>query len=105
MRFIKDNGKIVISVPIEIGLSSLLKNIARILLHQTCPHTSAKTMLRSLFGLKVDVPMGGHIGFYYRDLEKMLIDAGFIITEKTFSPFKFLRGVINSQVFFVLRKP
>ncbi len=106
MRLVADHGKIIISVPIEIGLSSLLKNIARILLRQAHPNTSARTMVYSLFGLKIDrgENRSGHIGFDYRDLENRLDSAGLKITQKVFSPFKPLAGFINSQVFFVLRK-
>ena len=59
INFTADHGKIVISVPIETGISSLLKNTVRILLRQTHPNTTAKTVFYSLFGLKIMRGGGG----------------------------------------------
>ena len=44
MRLLTDNGKLIISVPIEVGFSSLLKNIARILLRQTHGNTTFRNI-------------------------------------------------------------
>lgn len=100
------NGKLIVSVPIEVGLSSMFKNLTRILLRQSHKNTSLRTLVFSLFGIHFDRGDGSyissHMGFYYHDLEKIFIASGFRVRQKKFSPVPMLKGVINSQVFFVL---
>ena len=105
-HLLANHGKLIISVPLEAGLSSLFKNIVRLLLRQTHPNTNMKNVIYSLFGLKIDRTKGmpGHIGFYYQDLSKKLNQSSWKITRTVFSPFNPLGGFFNSQVFFVLRK-
>ncbi len=108
MGLLSDNGQIIISVPIEVGLSSLMKNIVRILLRQTHDGTNFRNIVYSLFGVhfhRGEAPyIPSHVGFYYRDLEKLLLASGLRMRLKKFSPLPALNGVINSQVFFVLEK-
>lgn len=103
-----DGGEVVVSVPIEVGLSGLLKNIARYFLRQTHPNSTILNVIKSFFGQRIDrgdadyIP--SHIGFNHKDLEKIICSVGFEIERKHFSPFRELRGLINSQVFFVLKR-
>jgi SAM-dependent methyltransferase len=108
LQLLTGDGKLIISVPIEVGLPSLLKNLARIVLGQTHGNTNLKTITRSLLGLRVRRSGGAydpsHIGFNYHDLEKLLLSMRLEVTGKLFSPIKLLGGMVNSQVFFVLKK-
>ena len=108
LRLLSDDGRLIISVPIEVGISSLLKNLARLLLGQPHQNTNFKSLLYSLLGLKIsrgnEFYIYSHIGFYYHDLEKLLLSLRLKITKKVFSPIQVLRGFINSQVFFIVEK-
>lgn len=105
-RLLKNGGSVVVSVPIEVGLSGLLKNSARYIIRQAHPNASFRNIFKSFLGLKVDrgqeAYISSHIGFDYSDLEKLIISVGYEIKKKHFSPFKGLKSFINSQVFFVL---
>ena len=107
-ELLRSNGLVVISVPIEVGLASLFKNLVRCAIGQTHPNTSVVTMLKSFLGMQIDrgsaeyIP--SHIGFDWRDLEELFLVQGFRIMKKAFSPFSALGGGINSQVFYVLQK-
>ncbi len=108
VNLLSDDGKLILSVPIEVGLSSLLKNIARIILKQTHRNTSLRTLAYSVLGIHFDrgheTYISSHMGFYYQDLENLISSLGLTIRSKKFSPVPMLGGVINSQVFFVLEK-
>lgn len=105
-RLLAPNGKIVVSVPVEIGPSSLLKNLARLLYRQQESSFSSMTLLKSLFGLPVERReqwgLYGHTGFDHRAVEDIFRLASLKIRSKSFCPFPLLRGLLNSQVFFVL---
>ena len=101
-RISRKNGKLIISVPIEVGLSSLFKNLARILISQTHSNTNFFNILRSLFYLKIERPNkrynDSHIGFNYLNFIDFLINTQKIdIIDLYYSPFNMLRGLINSQ--------
>jgi len=103
-----DDGMLVISVPIEIGFASFCKNIARIILRQTHPNTSVGTVLKSLFGIKIDRGdeeyKPSHIGFYYPDFEKIVLSEKLDIKTKLFSPIRLFGRIMNSQVFYIITK-
>lgn len=108
MNLLTEDGKLIISVPVEIGFSSLLKNIARIVLGQAHGNTNLRTIIYSVFGIHFDRGnrpyIFSHMGFYYQDLENLIVSLGLTIHSKKFSPISMLGRAINSQVFFVLRK-
>lgn len=105
-RLLKSGGEVVVSVPIEVGLSGLLKNFARWIIRQEHENATFLNTWKSFFGHKIDrgqeayIPT--HIGFDYHDLEKLIVSVGFEIKKKHFSPLKGLNGFINSQIFFIL---
>lgn len=107
-KILEDQGVLIISVPIETGLSGFLKNIIRIIIGQTHDNTNSKTILKSLLGIKIEREnssyIGSHIGFNHKNLEKYLLNHGFQIEEKVYSPLPLVRGFVNSQVFYVLKK-
>jgi cyclopropane fatty-acyl-phospholipid synthase-like methyltransferase len=106
---LRKNGTLIISVPIESGLSSFVKNIIR--RRNNKKHKSLysyKNIFYSLFGRSISFYRQGneyleHMGFYIKDLEK-IFNPYFQILEKTYSPFKSLGKPFNSQVFFRLQK-
>ena len=103
---LKNGGRAVVSVPIEVGLSGLLKNIARCILRQAHPNTTFLNIFKSFLCLKIErgqeAYISSHIGFDYHDLEGLIVSVGFEIKSKHYSPLKGFRGFINSQIFFVL---
>tara|TARA_Y100000590_G_scaffold466256_1_gene641011 strand:- start:108 stop:815 length:708 start_codon:yes stop_codon:yes gene_type:complete len=105
---LENNGKIIISVPIEIGIAGFLKNIIRYFIGQKHEDSTLANIFKSLFGMKIlrqeNNFINSHIGFNYKDLEKLIYKNNFIIYKKVYSPFTFIGPFINSQVFYVLIK-
>jgi len=99
----KQNVKLIISVPIEVGLSSLLKNLIRILTNQTHQGTNLKNLIKSVFYFHIDRPNipynDSHIGFNYKKFIQFLIVEGIIINKITYSPFNLFKGIANTQIF------
>lgn len=105
---LREGGVIVVSVPIETGFPSVVKNIRRALLHRLKLY-STKNILKAAFSISVPECREGngylsHMGFNHRDFEQLLRKR-FTITNKSFSPFKALGGQFNSQVFYHLALP
>ena len=106
---LKRNGRVVISVPIEIYLPSIVKNVRRRLsLHRRKPVYTLKNMFKALCGR--DIPeireaegFLPHIGFNHKKLEQLFSDI-FQIERKSYSPFGCLNAHFNSQIFYVLKK-
>ncbi len=109
MRLLKEDGKVVVSVPIEVGPPAFVKNIMRTrkFFNPKATEATVKNILKSTFFLPiVDYRKKegylSHMGFDYRHLEK-LFSSYFSFTSKFFSPFKRIGPLVNSQVFFVLK--
>lgn len=111
-RLLKPGGRILVSVPLEIGPSALVKGIARRLMGDTDPAANLLNVLRALVGKRVPRTMNrfdghdyyfSHLGFDHRRLEKVLLQKGFRIENRHWSPFHALNGVLNSQVLYELR--
>lgn len=121
-RLCAANGRIIVSVPIEIGPALLGKQLFRAIAawrghgdyHHRETYTPAE-MIAAVLGrhglerpeYRVDTPFGqvrycGHKGFDWRLLERDL-RAVLRVERRTFTPMPALRGVINSQVWFVCR--
>jgi len=109
---LSEGGRLIISVPLESGLSSLIKNALRIAARRTHPLTSFGNIIRTTCGFPVKgrkeledtgeyVP--SHLGFYYKNLERVFTDLNFSIIEKRYSPVKWFGPILNSQVFYVLK--
>ena len=103
---IHQESTVVISVPLEKGLSALFKNIFRKLKYRNSSLYSYKNILKSVLGIPIDYRKQegylAHMGFYYNELEELLLSR-FQINKKVFSPFPFLGSFFNSQVFFICR--
>jgi SAM-dependent methyltransferase len=108
-RLLAEGGIAIISVPVEIGLVSFLKNCARIISGQAHDNTTPATLLRSFLKLPVARQGDGsyilsHVGFDFRVLERRFRETGFDVVTRTFSPFPPLGRFLNSQAFYVIRK-
>lgn len=105
-KLLAKKGRIIISVPIETGISGFLKNIFRYLIRQSHAK-NLKEIFLSLLGIKikrtiVNNYIYSHVGFRYKDLEKLLAIQNLKIETRKFSPLSFLGPILNSQVFYVL---
>lgn len=105
---VSENGKMVISVPLEIGLTALLKNTIRAIVKQKHSGTSFSKVLKATFGITTKRNQEGyihsHIGFNHNHLEKVFKDCQLTVIKKHYSPFKFLYGILNAQVYYILKK-
>lgn len=104
---LSENGYLIISVPVEKGFASLVKNIIRKIDFPKSPEYTFENISASLFGKSLAEIRTGedyltHMGFYFHDLEKIIL-TDFTIENKFFSPIKFLGYNFNSQVFYKLK--
>lgn len=109
-QILTDDGFLVVSVPVEKGFPSLIKNFIR---KYSCPPRdrhlySVKNIIAACFKRKLPKYRTGsnylsHLGFYHNDLEKVFLN-DFVVVEKSFSPFSWLGSHLNSQVFYRLKK-
>ena len=101
-KIAKKNSTIIISVPIEVGFSSLIKNLIRIFYNSKHENMTLNNLLKSIFRKKIDRGnkkyINSHIGFDYIELKKIL-ENHFSIKNISYSPFNILKGFLNSQIF------
>ena len=101
-KIAKKNCTIIISVPIEVGFSSLIKNLIRIFYNSKHENMTLNNLLKSIFRKKIDRGnkkyIKSHIGFDYIELKKIL-ENHFSIKNISYSPFNILKGFLNSQIF------
>lgn len=101
------DGVLIVSVPIEGGIPSLVKNLVRRSRYHKSDVYTWRNILRSIFWLPVTEARQGpgylsHMGFFYRDLEKIIIEY-FVIDRRHGSPFRWMGSSLNSQIFYLLR--
>jgi 2-polyprenyl-3-methyl-5-hydroxy-6-metoxy-1,4-benzoquinol methylase len=116
---VKPGGRVVMSVPIEIGPSIVGKQLVRLVAglrrlgdYRHREKYSPAEIVRSVLGRRLDrivfsgtgadgaYQYHGHKGFDYRDLANE-IATRFTIAQRLFSPMPWLGPVLNSQVWFV----
>lgn len=103
-RLLAPRGIAVISVPVEIGPASLLKNIIRIAVDQTHPDTTLRNVARAAFGMRIARRSHtGHIGFDHRALPALFAEHGFTIAKRAASPFKWGGALMSTQLFYLIR--
>lgn len=98
------NGKLIVSVPIMVGLSLPVKELNRALLFRRLSDYSPSEMTRATFGGAVERPenrLPTHKGFDFRWLRSQL-ERSFTIERLTYSPLP-LPWWANSQAFFICR--
>ncbi|MBU1894362.1 MAG: class I SAM-dependent methyltransferase [Candidatus Omnitrophica bacterium] len=112
---LESKGKLLISVPVEIGLSGFLKNLFRYLFSSKTEKITIGRIFKSLFGIsqKRDFScelddsrnkyIGSHIGFDHRDFRKLLRKY-FIIEKEYFSPWPIFGSIMNYFIYFVCAK-
>jgi hypothetical protein len=92
-RLLAPKGTLILSVPIEVGVASLLKNVVRRAIGHSHSGASTANVLRALFGRRVErVPTyyWGHIGFDHRELAARLSSSGWSIARRVGSPWPLL---------------
>jgi SAM-dependent methyltransferase len=103
---VRPGGRCVVSVPIEVGAASLVKNIIRAAVRQSHPGATPVSIIRSALGGRIRRPKAdyipSHVGFRYRDLERLFDRLSIRILREVCSPFPLLGKRLNSQVFYVL---
>ncbi len=105
-RLLCPGGAVVLSVPIEIGPVSLAKNLARLISGTAFPNTTVSNVLLSLLGITASIARcDSHVGFDYRGIVPCLIQAGFVLKSRGFSPFNFGGALVNSQVHYRAERP
>jgi len=104
---LKPNGTLVISVPIESGISALLKQIIRKVSGQServaTPWTIFLSTIYLTSRIKRDQRDPGHTGFDYIKTRKLIEKSGLKIEKTIYSPFRALKGFINSQIFWICK--
>ncbi len=100
------HGKLIISVPIETGIAGLIKNLIRWMIRQQHA-TKFSDVIKAFLGMRVEriVERGyiySHIGFRFKDFEKILEKENFKVSKQLTSPFGFLGAFANSQMFYVV---
>jgi predicted SAM-dependent methyltransferase len=105
-RLLRPGGLLVVSMPIEFGPVSLLKNTFRVVTKTTFHGTSARTIFLSAIGLASRINREeGHMGFDYRSIRGLLVETGFQLEKTRFTPLSVGGPLCNSQVIYRLRKP
>ena len=103
---LKKNSTIIISVPIEVGFSSLIKNIIRYFSKSTHEGLTMKNLFRSVMSQKIKRGkkkyFKSHIGFNHNDL-RIILSKYFYIQKISYSPFSLFKSFLNSQIFFVCK--
>ncbi len=108
-KMLESDGLFLVSVPIEIGISAIIKNKFRLLTGKT-KNLSLGNFYRSALGLhcKRAEPerfdglsyIFSHIGFDFRNFRKLL-ETQFTILKTHYSPFPILRGLANNVVYYL----
>ena len=111
-NLLDQNGAAFFSVPVEIYLPGLGKNLYRLSKKGEYGNLNLKNILNTLFGRKAErqiLELNGlkyifsHIGFHYREFEKVL--SQYFQIEKTIgSPAAFLPKSLNNTLYYVCRK-
>lgn len=102
------SGRLLLSVPVEVGPVALVKNIGRWKYRRNGKEIyNYGNLARSFYGIAIPGARSSgdflsHMGFYYFDL-KGIIEKYFVIERMVGSPFSRLPLLMNSQVFFQCR--
>ncbi|MFB9053065.1 class I SAM-dependent methyltransferase [Formosa undariae] len=105
---LNNDGIVIISVPIEIGFPSLIKNIRRVTVGKNS-YQDIKNSIKCFFGKEIpeirnlEGFIDSHLGFNHKKFENLILKY-FQITKRETSPYKNLSDQLNSQVFYILEK-
>ena len=105
-KMVKKGGVVIISVPVEISLPSLVKNMRRYI--RSGDYKIIKEMNAAFFGKYKESLRNkegyifSHIGFSHKRLEA-IFEREFLSFSKEYSPFSMMPYHFNSQVFYKLK--
>ncbi len=108
LAMLKPDGKLIISVPIETGLTAIWKNFLRTLsgetharnIHEIWLAFRSKRIERAI----KEGYMSSHVGFKYQDLENLFLRLTIRPEKQITSPFPLLPKWLNSQIYFVIKQ-
>ena len=104
---IKKKKFVIISVPIEVGVSSIIKNLVRYLINQKHRNLTLTNFIKSIFFIKIRRSNrkydNSHIGFNYKNFIILLKSYNMNIIKIKYSPFNCLKSFCNSQVYFLIK--
>jgi 2-polyprenyl-3-methyl-5-hydroxy-6-metoxy-1,4-benzoquinol methylase len=104
---IKKKKFVIISVPIEVGVSSIIKNLVRYLINQRHRNLTLINFIKSIFFIKIRRSNrkydNSHIGFNYKNFIIILKSYNMNIIKIKYSPFNYLKSFCNSQVYFLIK--
>lgn len=112
-NLLKPNGRVIISVPIEIGIPAMLKNLFRFFKNKKWyGNLTFKNYIKTILGLTIPRNVSQrlsnvnyinfislHTGFDYRKFELLLNDY-FRIQRKYYSPINFFKSVLNNIIYY-----
>lgn len=106
IKRMNEDSRLIISVPLETGLSGLAKNITRALLNQNHDGATLNAIFRATFSLPVkragEKYLKSHVGFNFKHIEQYLRSKPLRLATRMFTPFPWGQ-ILNSQVFFVYK--
>jgi len=109
------NGEVLISIPVEIGIPAFFKNIFRFIYSKNDDNLNFTNCFKSLFGINIvrqtkqklsDVNyIYSHIGFDHRKFESLLKDH-FKIKKIVYSPIniKLIGAALNNTIYYMCKK-
>jgi 2-polyprenyl-3-methyl-5-hydroxy-6-metoxy-1,4-benzoquinol methylase len=108
VRVLSPDGRLLVSVPIEMGPAVLLKEMSRSVLYRRRPDLSASELLRAAFfgtpARRAEDIKESHRGYDWRVTQRRLLEA-FPCDHIEFSPLPFNNWYGQSQVIMLFRKP
>ena len=94
-------------MPIEVGVSSVIKNLVRYLINQKHNNLTIINFIKSFLFINIKRSKqkynNSHIGFNYKNFIILLKFYKIKIIKIKYSPFDFLKGFCNSQVYFLAK--
>ncbi|MCE5267594.1 MAG: class I SAM-dependent methyltransferase [Planctomycetaceae bacterium] len=107
-RLLKPDGRLVITVPLEVGPASVAKNLARWAIGQGNDGLCIRNAWRAFWGLRSSrgeqgAYISSHVGFRHWELHDLFREGGFEVLRRAWSPLPWTGPLLNSQVLYVLR--
>ena len=105
--FLKPNGEIIVSIPIETGFAGLCKNSVRYVIGAP-QDKSWKNIVRAFKNKNIERDyshnyFASHVGFNHKNLEQLFMKLGLIIIKRNYSPIAKFKTIVNSQIFYTLK--
>lgn len=108
---LRPGGRLIVSVPIEVGPVSLVKNVVRAAQGGAHENATLAAVANAFFYRASAISrkgdgrsIGSHVGFDHRKLGDAFRSAGFTIDRRGYGPTPFRTHLVNSQVYYDLSK-